>query len=83
MEPLDIIKVEIAGIITRLENIEGHFDNFDTTLNNHMTDYDRKLSSLRQMFGWAFWVLFGLFIAAFSGLIGIAVALVQYYLKGG
>lgn len=80
---LQEIKNEIGGISARLENVEGYFNNFDTTLNNHMVDYDRRLSNLRNMLTWAFWVLFSLFVIAFGGLISIAVILVQQYLRGG
>ena len=82
MNDLQEIKDEIAGLGIRMENVEGHFDTFDTTLNNHMTDYDRKLTGVKQALGWAFWVLFGLFMVAFGGLLGIAIMLLQYYLKG-
>ncbi len=83
MEPMDVIKEEFGRVIIRLENVEVHFDNFDTTLNNHMTDYDKKLNALRDIFKWGFWVLFGMFIAAFGGLIGLAIVLVGQYLKEG
>jgi len=67
MTELDEVKLETANIVTRLENVEGYFSNFDTTLNNHMTDYDRKLTGLRRNFMWGFWVLFSLFMVAFGG----------------
>ena len=34
---------EIAATNMRLDGIEGTMDNFDTTLNNHMTEYNDKL----------------------------------------
>lgn len=84
------IKDEIAGFGTRLENVEGFFNNFETTLNNHMTDYkadlketNKQIAGLAGRLSWGFWVLFGLFTVAVGGLIGVAVVLVQYYLKGG
>ena len=64
---LQEIKEEMAQLATRMENMEGHFQDFDTTLNNHMTDYARKQSAMgREMADmkskatWGFWVVFGL-----------------------
>ena len=87
---IQVIKEELAGIRTRLENVEGYFQNFDTTLNNHMNDYKAKLkdtqaaiAGLRGKLSWAFWVLFGLFVMALGGLIGMSVVLIQYLIERG
>lgn len=74
-EELQEIKDEIGRVSTRLDNVEGYFDNFDVTLGNHMKSYDRKLEALRSKFVWGFWVIFCLLVAALGGLIGGAVAL--------
>lgn len=75
VDGLQEIKDEIARNGTRLDNVEGYFSNFDTTLSNHMTSYDQKLDALRGKFVWGFWVIFSLLVAALGGLIAGAVAL--------
>lgn len=89
-DELQEIKEEIAGLATRMGNVEGHFDNFNTTLENHMTDYKEKLAavinqlaSLKSQLGWGFWVLFGLMTVALAGLVGTSAVLVQYIINRG
>lgn len=81
-EDVQQILDELADVRTRLENTEGHFDNFDTTLNNHMKSYDGKLNSLSRRFAWGFWVIFTLTTVALSGLLLITGLLVQKFLGG-
>ena len=70
------IKEAFDHVNQRLDNVEGYFDGFGRLLGNHMTDYDRKLTSLRHNFTWGFWVIFGLTTVAIGGLIAGAIALV-------
>jgi len=42
------IKEEVAQLATRLDNIEGYFQNFDATLNNHMNDYKKTQDEIRE-----------------------------------
>lgn len=86
---LQELKNEIAGLATRMDNVEGYFDNFNATLENHMTDYrarqesiDKKVNSMEGKLSWAFWVIFGLLTAVLTGLIGSSVVLLQRYLGG-
>ncbi len=79
---LQAIKDELALIMTRIENTEGYFDNFDTTLNNHMNDYNKKLDDLHRWFSWAFWILFTLTLAAIAGTLSLAAILVQWAVGG-
>lgn len=41
------LKTEIAQVTNRLDNVEGYFCNFDTTLNNHMNDYKAVQDDIR------------------------------------
>ena len=75
------LKQEMAQILTRIENTEGYFDNFDTTLNNHMTDYNRKLSDLRNLFKWGFWIVFTLLVLVMGSGGALLVMLAQQYLR--
>ncbi|MBU2249833.1 MAG: hemolysin XhlA family protein [Gammaproteobacteria bacterium] len=91
------IKEEVAQLSTRLDNIEGYFQNFDTTLNNHMNDYKREqesqagrlvdveksMRSMVRMFNWGFWVLFGLNILVLGAGGALLVALALEYMKRG
>lgn len=72
---LQDIKDEIARNGVRLDNVEGHFDNFDNTLNNHMDSYK---STQREMIKWlwrGFWVLFMMLLLTLGGLISVAIML--------
>jgi hypothetical protein len=40
------LKEELGQLGMRLDNVEGHFENFDTTLNNHMNDYGSRQDQL-------------------------------------
>ena len=88
-EELQELKDEIAGLGTRMGNVEGYFDNFNTTLENHMNDYktkqdaiDKKVDSMGGKLSWAFWVIFSLLMVVLGGLIGGSVMLLQQYLGG-
>lgn len=85
---LDEIKMETAGIAIRLDNVEGYFNNFDTTLNNHMTDYAKRqedmrkeIKSLWSKFTWGFWIIFSLLLIVIGGITTGAVMLLQYLLR--
>ncbi len=41
------LKDEMGQLATRLDNVEGYFCNFDTTLNNHMTEYKETQKAIR------------------------------------
>lgn len=45
---LQAIKDETGQLAVRLDNIEGYFANFDTTLTNHMTDYAKAQGAIRE-----------------------------------
>lgn len=45
---LQAMKDELGSISTRLDNVEGYFQNFDTTLNNHMNDYARVQGEIQE-----------------------------------
>lgn len=86
---LQEIKEEIARLGTRLDNVEGYFDNFNTTLTNHMTDYKREqktmgktVGDLTTKFNWGFWVIFSLLTTVICGFIAIT-AITLGYLIGG
>lgn len=44
---LDSLKEEIGQLNVSIADISGCLDNFDTTLNNHMTDYKRAQDEIR------------------------------------
>lgn len=82
------LKEEIGGLAARMGNVEGYFDNFNTTLENHMEDYkakqdsiDEKVSSMGGRLSWTFWVTFSLLMAVIAGFIGGFVALLQAYIR--
>lgn len=85
---LQEIKDEIASLGTRMDNVEGYFNNFDITLTNHMTDYalkqtkiDGKLKSLYSRFTWGFWVIFSLLTLVLGAFITGTVMLLQQYFR--
>ena len=47
-QDVQAIKEEVGQLRTRLDNIEGYFQNFDTTLNNHMNDYKEEQRKIRE-----------------------------------
>ncbi len=79
-----MLKPDYSLLIARLDNLEGHIDSFDKTLNNHMTDYAKqqdsiaaKIAQLVNRFNWAFWVVFGLLTTVLAGLIAVAIVALQ------
>lgn len=89
---LQDIKEEIGQISIRLGNVEGYFDNFNTTLENHMTDYkakqeevDKKVREVAGRLSWGFWVIFSLLVLVLGGFVtGCVILLISYLgLKGG
>ena len=91
------IKEEVARLATRLDNIEGYFQHFDTTLNNHMNDYKTEqeaqarrltaveagLRSLGRLFNLGFWVAFGLLTLVLGAGGALLVILALEYMKTG
>lgn len=69
------LKEELGRQAGRLDNVEGYFDNFNTTLNNHMNSYDENQRTL-QKWGWrGFWLLFTLDMMLLGSLIALAIKL--------
>lgn len=88
-DDLQEIKEEIAGLGTRMGNVEGYFNNFDVTLTNHMTDYkitqqsmDKKINNVESKLTWGFWVIFGLLTTVLAGFITGFIVLLQRLLGG-
>ena len=91
------IKEEVAQLATRLDNIEGYFQNFDATLNNHMNDYKTEqraqagkladveggLKHLGKIFNLGFWVVFSLLTIVLGAGGALLVILALEYLKTG
>lgn len=82
MDEFQELKDEIAQLGTRMDNVEGYFNNFDITLTNHMEDYkrvqdsiDKKVRGLESKLSWTFWVIFGLLTTVLAGFIGGFVVL--------
>lgn len=74
---LQEIKEELAQLATRMDNIEGYFSTFDTTLTNHMNDYkvkqdsiDKNVDQIEGRLVWGFWVIFGLLTVVLAGFVG-------------
>lgn len=89
MSELQEIKEEIAQIVTRLGNVEGYFDNFNTTLENHMTDYkekqretDGRVRGMAGKLSWGFWVIFSLLTLILGGFVTGCVILLTRFLGG-
>lgn len=83
-EELQEIKEEMAQLGARMDNVEGYFDNFNTTLTNHMEDYKkrqedigRKVSAMEGRLNWGFWVIFALLTTVLAGFVGGFVVLLQ------
>jgi len=89
MTELDELKEEIGQLATRMGNVEGYFNNFDVTLNNHMTDYkhkqesiDKAVSAVEGKLNWGFWVIFSLLMTVIAGFIAATVMLLGALLEG-
>lgn len=96
-QDVNCIKEEVASLSTRLDNIEGYFQNFDMTLNNHMNDYKREqeeqakrlaaveggLKRLSKLFNLGFWVVFSLLTIVLGAGGALLVILAMEYLKTG
>ena len=67
------LKEETAHLDIRLGNIEGYFQNFDTTLNNHMNDYKDEQGRIRDKVD-----ALALEVAKLQGSEGIAIVLVKW-----
>jgi hypothetical protein len=77
---LQAVKDEIGQLGTRLDNVEGYFQNFDTTLNNHMNDYKKRQdevvaeqAKLRELITNA-----AIAVAKIQGSEGLAVTLIKW-----
>lgn len=96
-QDVQAIKEEVGQLATRLDNIEGYFQNFDITLNNHMGDYKTEqeaqakklaevesgLRNLGRSFGLGFWVVFTLLTVVLGTGGALLVVLALEYLKAG
>ncbi len=80
-DELQELKEEVAQTNMRLDGVEGYFDNFDTTLNNHMNDYNAKLDSLRRFTNWPTGVQLALTGLAVSAVIATLLFVVRVLLE--
>jgi t-SNARE complex subunit (syntaxin) len=74
------MKEEMAQLSTSVANISGCLDNFDTTLNNHMTDYKKAQDEMRSeqtKIRDAVTAL-GLVVAKIQGSEGLAIILIKW-----
>lgn len=79
-EQLREIKEETAQLVTRLDNVEGYFDNFGTTLNNHMIEYaerQKEISTKQEKLSADLHQL-ALEVAKIQGSEGIAIILIKF-----
>ena len=67
------LKEELAQLAVRLGNVEGYFENFDTTLHNHMGDYAKRQEAIAEKVE-----KLGLVLAAMQGRYELAVTLIRW-----
>lgn len=74
------LREEIGQVATRLDNVEGYFNNFDITLSNHMSDYKKTQEKIEaeQVKTRDAVTAMGLTVAKLQGSEGIAIFMVKW-----